>query len=64
MSFPSFLSSINQQECDEFAIRSQQLWGKANEAGVFDLEMAPLEVKGRKGVETVDTESSIESRWQ
>ena len=56
MSFPSFLSSINQQECDEFAIRSQQLWGKANEAGVFDLEMAPLEVKGRKGVETVDTD--------
>eukprot|EP00566_Odontella_aurita_P001467 CAMPEP_0113589390 /NCGR_PEP_ID=MMETSP0015_2-20120614/36060_1 /TAXON_ID=2838 /ORGANISM="Odontella" /LENGTH=239 /DNA_ID=CAMNT_0000495401 /DNA_START=546 /DNA_END=1266 /DNA_ORIENTATION=+ /assembly_acc=CAM_ASM_000160 len=49
--------NISRQECDEFAIRSQQTWGKAKEAGVFDLEMAPVEVKGRKGkTEVVDTD--------
>ena len=47
---------ITRQECDEFAIRSQQLWGKAKEAGVFDAEIAPIEVKGRKGPQIVDTD--------
>ena len=39
--------NISRQECDEFAIRSQQTWGKAKEAGVFDAEIAPIEVKTR-----------------
>jgi hypothetical protein len=38
-----------QQECDEFALRSQQTWQKADAEGVFDLEMAPVEVPGKKG---------------
>jgi acetyl-CoA acyltransferase 2 len=37
-------------------LRSQQLWGKAKEAGVFDAEMAPIEVKARKGPKLVDTD--------
>jgi acetyl-CoA acyltransferase 2 len=37
-------------------VRSQQLWGKAKEAGLFDAEMAPIEVKTRKGPKLVDTD--------
>lgn len=44
------------QECDAFAIRSQQTWGTANEAGLFDAEMAPVEVKTRKGTKVIDTD--------
>jgi acetyl-CoA acyltransferase 2 len=33
--------------------RSQNLTQKAQEAGVFTAEIAPVEVKGRKGVEVV-----------
>jgi len=40
--------NISRQECDEFAIRSQQTWAKAKENGVFDLEIAPVEVKPTK----------------
>jgi len=48
--------NITRNECDEFAIRSQQAWGEAKKNGVFDLEIAPVEVKGRKGVTIVDTD--------
>ncbi len=41
--------NLTRQEVDEFALRSQQMWGKANEAGVFKDEIAPIEVKTRKG---------------
>ena len=44
------------QECDQFAIRSQTLWKKAKDAGHFDLEMAPIEVKGKKGAHVIDTD--------
>lgn len=47
---------ISREESDAFAIRSQQLWCKANEAGVFDLELAPVEVSTKKGTVTVDTD--------
>lgn len=40
---------ISRTECDEYALRSQVAWGAANEAGVFDDEIAPMELKGRKG---------------
>lgn len=33
--------------------RSQQLWQKAHEAKVFDSEIAPVEIKGKKGPELV-----------
>lgn len=46
---------ISRQDCDEYAIRSQQMWAAAQEAGVFDLEMAPVEIADRKGnVSVVD----------
>lgn len=47
---------ITREECDEFAVRSQRLWGEAKNNGVFDLEIAPVEVKTRKGTITVDTD--------
>jgi len=44
---------ITRQEADEFGLRSQQLWQKAHEAGIFNAEIAPVEVKGKKGPEQV-----------
>mmetsp|Transcript_4249 Transcript_4249/g.6283 ORF Transcript_4249/g.6283 Transcript_4249/m.6283 type:complete len:398 (-) Transcript_4249:98-1291(-) len=48
--------NITREDCDNFAIRSQTLWKKAKDAGHFDLEMAPIEVKGKKGPVLVDTD--------
>ena len=41
---------ITRQETDAFSLRSQQTWAKANEAGVFKAEIAPitLKVKGKE----------------
>ena len=45
------------QECDEFSILSQTRWAKAKEAGLFDAEMAPVEVPDRKKkVKVIDTD--------
>jgi acetyl-CoA acyltransferase 2 len=41
---------VTREEVDEFAIRSQQTWGVANEKGVFADEIVPVEIKTRKGV--------------
>jgi acetyl-CoA acyltransferase 2 len=43
--------SISRKECDEFALLSQQRWVKANANGFFKDEIAPVEVKGKKGPE-------------
>jgi acetyl-CoA acetyltransferase family protein len=40
---------ISRAACDEYALRSQQTWAAANEAGRFREEMAPVEVKTKKG---------------
>lgn len=42
---------ISREECDNYALRSQHTWGAAHAAGVFDAEIAPVEIKGRKGKE-------------
>lgn len=47
---------ITRQQCDEFGLRSQNLYQKAAEAGVFDREIAEVEIKGRKGPEKVKTD--------
>jgi len=47
---------ITRQECDEYAVRSQQLWGQAHEAGVFKAELAPVTVPSKKGDIVVDTD--------
>lgn len=44
---------ITREECDTFAIRSQTTWNEANQNGIFNLEMAPIEVKGKKGMVTI-----------
>mmetsp|Transcript_20132 Transcript_20132/g.50093 ORF Transcript_20132/g.50093 Transcript_20132/m.50093 type:complete len:401 (-) Transcript_20132:2040-3242(-) len=40
--------NITREECDAHAVRSQQGWAAANEQGLFDLEIAPVEVPGKK----------------
>ena len=45
---------ITRQDCDAFALKSQQRWAAAQESGAFADEMAPIEVKTRKGPVTVD----------
>ena len=40
---------INRDEQDEFALRSQQRAAAATAAGKFSEEVAPVEIKGRKG---------------
>lgn len=47
---------ISRKDCDEFAIRSQQTWGKAHKDGVFDLEIAPVDIETKKGTKTIDTD--------
>ncbi|KAE8745506.1 hypothetical protein FOCC_FOCC007767 [Frankliniella occidentalis] len=39
---------ISRQEVDEFALRSQHLWKKANDEGRFKEELAPVSVKVKK----------------
>lgn len=45
--------NITRENCDEYALRSQQTWQAANAAGVFNAEIAPVEVKGKKGKESM-----------
>jgi acetyl-CoA acyltransferase 2 len=40
---------ISRAECDAYALRSQQAWAAANEAGRFKDEIVPVEIKTRKG---------------
>lgn len=47
---------ITRDQCDEFALRSQNLYQKAAEAGVFRAEIEPMTVKGKKGPETVSAD--------
>ncbi len=47
---------ITREQCDQFALRSQNLYQKAAEAGVFKAEIAPMDLKGKKGVETMSTD--------
>lgn len=48
--------SISRAECDEFAVLSHHRWNAANEKGIFDLEIAPVEVKTKKGTKVLDTD--------
>ncbi|KAF7639938.1 hypothetical protein Mgra_00000379 [Meloidogyne graminicola] len=42
---------ITRQECDEYAVKSQQRWRLANNAGYFKSEIEPIKLKGKKGEE-------------
>ena len=41
--------NLSREECDAFALRSQQTWAAANQAGHFKAEISPVEIKTRKG---------------
>ncbi|CAM9768050.1 unnamed protein product [Scytosiphon promiscuus] len=47
---------ITREECDQYAISSQKLWSSGHADGAFAEEMAPIEVKTKKGPKTVDTD--------
>jgi len=47
---------ISREDSDAFGVRSQQKWAAAQENGFFADEIAPVEVKTRKGPKTVDTD--------
>jgi acetyl-CoA acyltransferase 2 len=40
---------ITREQCDEYALRSQKAWAAANEGGRFKDEIAPIEMKSKKG---------------
>jgi acetyl-CoA acyltransferase 2 len=43
---------ISRQQCDEYALSSQQRWAAANEKGLFRDEIAPIELTSKKGTIT------------
>ncbi len=47
---------ITRQQCDEYALSSQQRWAAANEKGVFKDEIAPIEIPSKKGPITFATD--------
>ena len=47
---------ITRAESDEYAVGSQTKWAEANSAGKFASEIAPIELKGRKGVESFEVD--------
>lgn len=48
--------AISREDADNYALRSQQAWADANEAGLFKAELASVEIKSRKGVEIFDSD--------
>ena len=43
---------VSREECDTYAMDSQQRWQRANEGGYFNAEMVPISLKSRKGERT------------
>ncbi|MGE4528088.1 MAG: acetyl-CoA C-acyltransferase, partial [Rhodospirillaceae bacterium] len=50
---------IGREELDLFSERSHRLAAKAWDAGIFDAQIVPVEVKGRKGVNVVTRDESV-----
>jgi acetyl-CoA acyltransferase 2 len=50
--------NITRDQCDEYGLRSQQLYQKANTAGIFKAEISPIEIKGKKGLETISSDEN------
>ncbi|KAI7847243.1 Thiolase, N-terminal domain-containing protein [Circinella umbellata] len=44
---------ISKEECDRYAATSQNRYEEAAKKGVFDAEITPVDIKVRKGIETV-----------
>ena len=47
---------LTREQCDAYGLRSQQAWAAAHAAGRFKDELAPVELKGRKGPELFETD--------
>jgi acetyl-CoA acyltransferase 2 len=47
---------IERDACDTYALRSQQSWAAAHQAGRFAAELAPVEIATRKGPVVVDVD--------
>lgn len=47
---------ITREQCDEFGLRSQTLWAAAANENRFDAEITPMEIKGKKGMETMTSD--------
>eukprot|EP00457_Paulinella_chromatophora_P007923 gb/GEZN01007949.1/.p1 GENE.gb/GEZN01007949.1/~~gb/GEZN01007949.1/.p1 ORF type:complete len:409 (-),score=37.69 gb/GEZN01007949.1/:257-1381(-) len=48
--------NISRADCDAYALRSQNTWKKAHDAGVFAAELAPISLPSKKGTEIFDTD--------
>jgi acetyl-CoA acyltransferase 2 len=48
--------SITREDSDKYAVQSQERWAAAHAAGIFADEIAPMELKGKKGPMTFDTD--------
>jgi acetyl-CoA C-acetyltransferase len=51
-------AGVSREDADAFSLRSHQKAVEAAEAGRFDAEIVPVEVKSRKGVSVVSTDES------
>uniref|UniRef100_A0A8C1P1E4 3-ketoacyl-CoA thiolase, mitochondrial n=1 Tax=Cyprinus carpio TaxID=7962 RepID=A0A8C1P1E4_CYPCA len=40
---------ISREDCDQYAYQTQQRWKAAHEAGYYNAEIAPIDVKAKKG---------------
>jgi acetyl-CoA acyltransferase 2 len=47
---------ISRKDVDEYALLSQQRWAQAQKSGRFEQEIHPIEIKGRKGPESVSVD--------
>nr|XP_060617231.1 3-ketoacyl-CoA thiolase, mitochondrial [Anolis sagrei ordinatus] len=47
-------NNITREQCDQYALKTQKRWKAAHEAGYFKAEMAPIEVKTKKGKQSVE----------
>ena len=47
---------VSREECDAYAVASQERWQRADQADVFSAEMAPVTIKTRKGEFVLDTD--------
>lgn len=47
---------LTREQCDAYALRSQQRWKNAQTNGFFKNEIAPIKMKGRKGEETFEVD--------
>ncbi|HWR06972.1 thiolase family protein [Sporomusa sp.] len=53
------MHNISRQECDEFALLSHSRAARAIKEGVFKDQIAPIEVKTKKGVQVIDTDECV-----